>query len=437
MTGPTPLHRELADLLAHGRDRTLALIEPLDDEEIHAQPVDFLSPLVWDVGHIGCFEDLWLVRGLSGRGSRDPDRDHLYDAFENPRAVRGDLPLMPRADAVRHLADVRDETLTLLRGLELAPDAPLLADGYVHRMIAQHESQHQETMLQALDLREDVPYRGTSPSPATHRRVVDDDRLVVPGGPCLIGTDDRTWAHDNERPRHRREVSTFAIDRHPVTCRRYAQFVDAGGYDDPRWWSLRGWAWRTETGHTAPQGWRRAADGEWHVIRFGWAQPLDPNEPVQHVSGFEAEAFAAFAGGRLPTEFEWEKAALWDPATGRHRRFPWGDTPPDTRHANLGGRRFGPAPVGTLPAGASAYGVEHLAGDVYEWTSSPFEGYPGYSSFPYPEYSEVFFGGDYRVLRGASWAIDGPLARGTYRNWDHPYRRQIFAGIRVAYDVRP
>jgi iron(II)-dependent oxidoreductase len=152
------------------------------------------------------------------------------------------------------------------------------------------------------------------------------------------------------------------------------------------------------------------------------------------VSFFEAEAFAAWSGGRLPTEAEWEKVAAHDPATGGSRPWPWGFTPPGRARANLDRRRFGPAPVGSFPSGASAYGVEQLLGDCYEWTSCGFEPYPGYATFPYAEYSEVFFGGDWRVLRGASWATRSCVARTTFRNWDHPYRRQIFAGLRVAYD---
>lgn len=431
------LHTDLVRLLDVGRRGTRSLAAALSDEELHDQPVDHLSPLVWDLGHIACFEDLWLVRRLTGRGSRDPDRDHLYDAFEHPRWVRGELPLMPAGDALRYLDDVRTETLDVLASLELAPDAPLLAGGATHRMIAQHERQHQETMLQAVALRDQRPFepaRRPTPQPLG-RRVDDLDRVAIAGGRYPVGTDDRTWSYDNERPQHGVVIAGFGLDRFPVTNRRYAAFIEAGGYDRPELWSDRGWSWRQETGPTAPQGWRRSSGDGWSRVRFGHIEPLDPREPVQHVSWFEADAFARWAGGRLPTEVEWEVAARWDPATRSARRYPWGDTAPSPRRANLEVSRFGPTPVGSYPAGAAASGAEQLAGDVYEWTSSPFQPYPGFLAFPYPGYSEVFFGGDYRVLRGSSWAIGAPLARATYRNWDHPYRRQIFAGVRVAYDL--
>ena len=164
--------------------------------------------------------------------------------------------------------------------------------------------------------------------------------------------------------------------------------------------------------------------------------PLAPRQPVVHVCWFEAEAFAAWAGKRLPTEAEWEKAARYDPATGASRRYPWGEDEPTPATANLGQRHLEPAEIGAYPAGVSATGAHQLVGDVWEWTASGFEPYPGFRAFPYREYSEVFFGGDYRVLRGGSFGTDPVACRGTFRNWDHPIRRQIFAGFRLARDLR-
>lgn len=426
---------ELTGWLTATRERTDRLIASLSDAELFAQPLDYLSPVVWDVAHIGNFEELWLIRQLGGSRLTDTAFDRLYDAFEQPRGARGGLPLLDRSQARAYLAEVRDEALSVLARTPLDRDDPLSRDGAVHRMIVQHESQHQETVVQSLLVREDLDV--PLPLPAAPRVVgaVDDtDRVTLPAGPVTVGTDDDPWAYDNERHAHVVDVDAFTIDRYPVTCRRYAAFVAAGGYERPELWDARGWAWRTETGHTAPQGWLRAADGGWDLRRGGRRVPLDPREPVVHVSWFEADAFARWDGGRLPTEVEWEKAAAWEPATGRSRRFPWGDVSPTPSHANLGLRRAAPDPVGSHPAGASASGVEQLAGDVYEWTSSGFAPYPGFVAFPYREYSEVFFGGDYRVLRGSSWAVAEPFARVTYRNWDHPFRRQVLAGLRVARD---
>jgi iron(II)-dependent oxidoreductase len=233
------------------------------------------------------------------------------------------------------------------------------------------------------------------------------------------------------------DVAPFWIDTAPVTNAEYAEFVAAGGYDDPRWWTAPGWRHRVDAGLSAPQSWRQDGSGEWFHRRFGLVEPVPGDEPVVHVCCHEADAYAAWAGKRLPTEAEWEKAARFDPATGRSRRFPWGDADPTPRHANLGQHHLQPAPVGAYPDGASPLGVEHLMGDVWEWTASGWHPYPGFEVFPYPEYSQVFFGGDYRVLRGGSFGTDPAAVRATFRNWDLPIRRQIFSGFRLARDARP
>jgi iron(II)-dependent oxidoreductase len=248
-----------------------------------------------------------------------------------------------------------------------------------------------------------------------------------------MGTDDDPWALDNERPAHVVDVDPFFIDTYPVTNGDYAEFVAAGGYAEPRWWTAAGWKWRGAAGLARPQFW----DGGGGRNRFGWVEALEAStarEPVQHVCWYEADAYARWAGKRLPTEAEWEKAASWGP-DGRKRRWPWGDAPPTPAHANLGQSHFGPAPVGSYPAGASAWGVQQMVGDVWEWTASDFSAHPGFGSFPYREYSEVFFGPDYKVLRGGSWATDPVAMRSTFRNWDYPIRRQIFAGFRCARSV--
>jgi iron(II)-dependent oxidoreductase len=239
------------------------------------------------------------------------------------------------------------------------------------------------------------------------------------GGLPLSPTD--PFAYDNERPAHVVDVGPFFIETVPVTNRRYLEFVEAGGYDDPRFWSEAGWAHRQEAGLVAPQFWRREGGGSWSVRRYGEAIDLALDEPVQHVSWYEADAYARFAGKRLPTEAEWEKAA--------------GGASAEPGDANVGQRHFGPAPVGAYPGGASRYGAEQMLGDVWEWTSSDFTAYPGFVSFPYREYSEVFYGPDYKVLRGGSWATSPLVARVTFRNWDFPIRRQIFAGFRCARDA--
>ncbi|MET8150513.1 ergothioneine biosynthesis protein EgtB [Actinoplanes sp. NPDC049668] len=427
------LRLAVAAELERARERTALLTDAVDDSDLVRQHSPLMSPLVWDLAHVANQEELWLVRDVGGREPVRRDIDELYDAFKHPRGDRPALPLLSPAEARAYVDQVRDKALDVLDRVRL-DGRPLVADGFAFGMIVQHEQQHDETMLATHQLRGGAPVLDAEPPPAA--RVPVSGEVLIPGGPFTMGTDTEAWALDNERPAHAVDVPAFHLDAAPVTNARYAEFIAAGGYDDERWWSERGWAHRQAAGLTAPMHWRRDGDG-WAYTRFGRTERIVADEPVVHVCYFEAEAFAAWAGRRLPTEAEWEKAARFDPATGRSRRYPWGDDPPEPRHANLGQRHLNPAPVGAYPDGASPLGVHQLLGDVWEWTSSGFGGYPGFAVFPYAEYSQVFFGGDYKVLRGGSFGTDPAACRGTFRNWDHPVRRQIFSGFRCARDAGP
>jgi iron(II)-dependent oxidoreductase len=323
---------ELEAVLEHARKRTEALLEPLDDEQLTGQVSPLQSPLVWDLAHIGYFEELWLLRNGNGDSGGLGD---LYDSFAHERVERGTLPILPPAEARAYVTNVREKVL------ERLPE--LAHDDFLVGMVAQHELQHVETMSQTLAL---AGVAGTDALP----EVEAAGDVLVPGGPFTLGSDE-PWAYDNERPAHLVDLLPFRIDRALVTNAEYAQF--------------------------APP-----------------PSPGRDNEPVQHVSWHEAEAYARWAGKRLPTEPEWEKAA----------------------------KLFGDE-------------LEHARGAVWQWTSSVFDGYPGFRAFPYAEYSEVFFGKGYRVLRGGSWVTDPLVARPTFRNWDLPERRQIFSGIRCASDA--
>ncbi|EHR61818.1 ergothioneine biosynthesis protein EgtB [Saccharomonospora cyanea] len=428
------LRAHTAEVLDRARGRSVALTDAVDDEDLVKQHSKLMSPLVWDLAHIGSQEEIWLVRDVGGREPLRPDIDDLYDAFQHPRATRPSLPLLGPSEARGYVEEVRRKAFDVLERTPLS-GRDVTRTAFAFGMIAQHEQQHCETMLATHQLRKGDPVlHAPAPPPAQVRDLPDE--VVVPAGSFVMGTSVEPWALDNERPAHEVFVDAFAIDTTPVTGARYAEFVDDGGYADPRWWSDDGWAYRSEHGIVAPRFWRREG-GRWWRTRFGVYEPVPDDEPVVHVSYHEAEAFAAWAGKRLPTEAEWEKAARYDPATGRSRRYPWGDDDPTPEHANLGQRHLRPAPVGAYPRGVSALGVHQLIGDVWEWTSSDFRPYPGFVAFPYREYSEVFFGPEYKVLRGGSFGSDPVAVRGTFRNWDLPIRRQIFAGFRCARDVHP
>ncbi len=427
------LRARVAAQLDRARERTRLLAESVDEEDLVRQHSKLMSPLVWDYAHVGNQEELWLVRDVGGREPLRQDIDQLYDAFMHPRSDRPTLPLLSPAETRVYIAEVRDKVLDILDHVRL-DGRPLVDNAFAFGMITQHEQQHDETMLATHQLRVGAPVL-TAPEPPPGRALPSPE-VLVRGGEFTMGTSTEPWALDNERPAHQVRVAPYVIETVPVTNAAYRAFVEAGGYDQERWWSSAGWAHVQKAGLVAPRFWEREGD-VWVRLRFGHREPLPADEPVMHVCFYEAEAYAAWAGKRLPTEAEWEFAARYDPSTGRSRRYPWGDEDPGPEHANLGQRHLRPAPVGAYPAGASPLGVQQLVGDVWEWTSSEFWPYPGFTAFPYDEYSLVFFGPDYKVLRGGSFGTDDVVARGTFRNWDYPIRRQIFSGFRCTRDPRP
>lgn len=423
------LRERIAAELLRARVRTTLLTTAVDDDDLTRQHSPLMSPLVWDLAHIANQEELWLLREVGGRTPMHPEIDPLYDAFEHPRARRPSLPLLDPREARDYGHEVRGRVMDLLEKTRFT-GSRLAAGGFAFGMIAQHESQHDETMLATHQLRKGVPVLTAPPPPAPADAAALPAEVYVPGGPFTMGTTAEPWALDNERPAHTVDVPPFYLDTTPVTNAAYTEFIAAGGYDDPRWWTPGGWTHRQRAGLVAPLFWRW--EGEWVRESFGVTNPVVPDEPVLHVSWYEADAYARWAGRRLPTEAEWEKAARHDPSSGRSRRYPWGDADPTPEVANLGQRHLSPAVAGAYPAGAAPCGARQLIGDVWEWTSSDFRPYPGFEAWPYKEYSEVFFGPEYKVLRGGAFGVSPVVCRSTFRNWDYPIRRQIFSGFRTA-----
>jgi len=398
VTAQSSSKEAIGERLAAARRRTYELIEPLDDEQLNRVFSPILSPLAWDLGHIANFEELWLVQTVGGREPLHGELGRFYDAIENPRTSRNELPILRDAELRAYLAEVRERALEVLEEVDISPDAsdPLLREGFVYEMLIAHEHQHNETMLQLLQMVDGygVPEALKSVGCLSPGQLpVQLDRqfeyppvreaphaLFVPGGEHEIGASARGFAYDNERPRHTVELAAFEVDAFPVTNGEYARFVEDTDAEPPLYWEREGDGWV----HTA----------------MGRREPIAPELPVIHVSWHEADAFARWAGKRLPSEQEWEAAARSVAADG-------GD------------------PHG-LPG----------AGQVWEWTASDFVAYPGFEAFPYEEYSQVFFGDEYKVLRGGSWATHREDLRPSFRNWDLPERRQIFSGLRCARDAR-
>jgi iron(II)-dependent oxidoreductase len=359
----------LSDALEQARARTLALVAPFSHDELERVQHPLMSPLAWDLGHIAAYEDLWLVHRHGGGELLRGDLADLYDAFETPRAVRGDIPFLRGAEVFEYIAAVRERALEVL-------ESRGAGDGTLFEMVIRHEAQHNETMRQTLFL---AGLPGGAPVGAARDADVAEGWIDVPAGSFQIGAGPDGFAFDNERPRHIVDVPPFRIARRPVTNASWATFAEGGGYERREWWSDEGWAWKEEYDIAHAEGW--VVDGP------------SEDRPVLHVSWLEADAFARAHGSRLPTEVEWERAATWTQE-----------------------------PIAQI-------------GEAWEWTSSCFAGYPGFVARPYREYSEVFFGDRYRVLRGSSWATEERVRSTTFRNWDLPQRRQIFSGVRLAKDV--
>jgi gamma-glutamyl hercynylcysteine S-oxide synthase len=363
----------IAAALSEARERTLSLVAPLDDEQLNTVYLPILSPLAWDLGHIANFEELWLVQTVGGREPLHGELGRFYDAIENPRKVRGELPILRDAELRAYMADVRERTLDVLEGVEIGPgvEDPLLRDGFVYEMLLAHELQHNETMLQLLQLVDgyELPPLIARQRDASRTEGTSEEMVRIGAGEHEVGAPARRFAYDNERPRHAVELDALEIDRTPVTNGAYIRFMEETGAEPPLYW---------------------ARDGEeWVDTARGRRDPVALTDPVIHVSWDQADAFARWAGKRLPTEFEWEAA-----------------------RPQLAG-----------------------VGHGWEWTSSDFLAYPDFQAFPYREYSEVFFGDSYKVLRGSSWATHPRVARASFRNWDLPQRRQIFSGFRCARDA--
>ena len=421
--------QEVQSQLERTRERTESLLAPLPDALLEVRASESQSPLAWDFASLAYFEELWLVRSLDGNLPVAGAHAEVHDALRHEPTASG-LPALGSAAVRAYAADVRERTFAVLERVDLEAPNPLLRRGFVYGLVLQHELERQETMLQTVQLL-GVEYPVPDVS-APDRAPAGADEIAIDGGSFVLGAVDEPWAYDNELVPHEVEVRPFRIDRAPVTNAAFAEFVADGGYRSKKLWSSEGWEWRELESVEAPLYWERTGDG-WERARFGHREAVPPGEPVQHVSFYEAEAFARWAGKRLPTEVEWERAAGWDERIGK-KRFPWGQEWMGYE-ATLDRRRFGPAPAGSYGGGESTAGCLQMAGDVWEWTSSWFQPYPGFLAFPYSECSEAFFGEGYRVLRGGSWATDSLVARTTFRSFDVPGRREAFAGLRCARDA--
>ena len=418
---PESRKEELAGRLDEVRKRTLFLMEQVPDDFLRRRVHSFYSPIGWHFGHVGRTEDYWVSCAALKRPPCDERLDFLYtDRSDNPKDNRVHVP--DRGETLAYLALTRARVLAALYETNLDTDDPYLRDGYAWEFAIQHECQHQETICEMLCLiqRElPQPEVETRPwSPARPSRWVE-----LSGGTFRMGTDEAT-AYDNEKAPHEASVAPFRLGATPVTCFEWSSFVADGGYDREELWTPEGWRWRQAEDTTKPEYWVRQEQGWAAFCPFG-LRALHPDEPVCGISHCEAEAYARWAGARLPTEEEWEFAASPD-------RYPWGECEPNMTRARFGMAGWSPAPVGSHPSGATETGIHDLAGNVWEWTSTSFLPYPRFAAFPYDGYSKDHMKGEHRVCRGGSWATAAPILRRTFRNWYVPGYRQGFLGVRLA-----
>jgi iron(II)-dependent oxidoreductase len=422
--------------MAAARSDTLRLFDMAQEEHLHGSPGFGFRPIIWHLAHIGVFEAYWLIQKMQGQPAPDERYERIFDPISTPREESKNLPT--RREMESYLTKVRARVLDYLDEVRFDEAEPLLRDAYIFQLVLEHEYQHQETLAYLLHLLD--PALKSRCADKVERHAVSNESLparemvLVEAGHFEMGAVWNSFAYDNELPVQTINLPAFKIDKLLTTNEEYAEFIKEGGYERREWWSTEGWEWREKENWMSPLYWKRSEE-EWSMQTLFDEGLWQPAHPVSGVSFYEAEAYARFMKKRLPTEAEWEKAASWDTEKKCKRKFAWGDEAPTDELCNFNESFCGTTPVGSFPKGASSYGCLDMTGNVWEWTSDSFAGYPGFKYFPYPEYSEVWFDGDHRVLKGGSWATRAPLLRTSFRNFFRRHFRIAFAGIRLAADV--
>jgi len=428
---------QIAGWVRDARGRTFELVEDLTDEKLRVPLLEIVNPFLWEIGHVAWFQEHWVLRHVARTPPLLDGVGALYDSAAVQHDTRWDLALPTRDETREYMTAVRESVLSRLGDGDLGE-----RETYFNLLSVFHEDMHGEAFMY---MRQTLGY----PMPSLTGCAFDAGRAgkaarpegdaEVPGGMLDLGTTPNApFVFDNEQWAHPVEIEPFAIARTPVTQGEFAAFVDDGGYRRRELWCDEGWRWRESADAEQPVYFFRGGDGEsrWQRRHFDRLFPLEPDRPVIHVNGYEADAYCRWAGRRLPTEPEWEAAAAAEPtATGdrlaaRKRRYPWGHEPPDPARANLDARTMDTVGVGALPAGDSAFGCRQMLGNVWEWTDSVFRPYPGFEPGPYKEYSEPWFE-KRKVLRGGAWATRSRMIQNTYRNYFPPDRRDVFAGFRT------
>ena len=434
--------KDLLDEFVQVRKVTLELFEPLGIEDAVIQSDTFGSPPNWHIAHVTWFFQKVLEKHGTPLADSKVNLAYLNSYYQKygeilPKSDRGKYPRPTVAQNLRYRAIVEGKVVSLIR--EARKSGGIAKElSYDINLGIQHEMQHQELMV--YDFQHyygrfpdpDDSYRPKTVNAAPRSKERPRGMVDVPGGIFELGFSGNGFCYDNELPEHKVYLQPFKIDAAPVTNGEFEKFIEDGGYREYKYWLADGWDMVREQGWTAPLYWQQK-DGRWVKKDLRGLRELDPDEPVVNVSYYEAEAYARWAGKRLPTEAEWEKAASWNEELGRKTLYPWGDSPPTPRHANLlDSYTWGPAKVGAYPQGKSHYGCHQMVGDVWEWTSSEYVLYPGFMS-KFPEYTDKW-AVNQKVLRGGCFATPAGQIHNSYRNYFKPHERILFAGFRCASD---
>jgi iron(II)-dependent oxidoreductase len=421
---------ELVAQLREARHRTWRLTEDLSSAELMGPLLDIVNPVLWEVGHIAWFHEYWTLREAAGRAPLIERGDRLWDSSNVPHDTRWHLDLPDRAGTLAYMAEVLGKQEDLLgRGIDDHTR-------YFYDLSIRHEDMHVEAltyMRQTLSFAKPSGLGDAAP-PGNGAPIGD---ASVPGGTWQLGSSDAEgFVFDNEKWAHDVSLAPYRIARAPVTNVEFAAFVEAGGYHAREFWSDAGWAWREGRQAERPVYWQPKRDGVWTARRYREVEALPIHAPVVFVSWYEADAWCRWAKRRLPSEAEWEAAAVGEcdasgtKLSGKRRRWPWGEQAPTPSHANLDYAFDGPIDVGALAAGDSAFGCRQMIGNVWQWTASDFQPFGGFSADPYKDYSQPWFG-TRKVLRGGCWASSARIARPAYRNFFTPDRNDVFAGFRT------
>jgi iron(II)-dependent oxidoreductase len=419
----------LIDDLKDARQRTLELVDGLDQQQIIGPQLDIVNPLLWEIGHAAYFHELWTLRHLDGVDSFLKNADELYDSINIAHEDRWDLPLLPLDDTKAYMQQVLDAEIN-----RLIKDNVTSKDIYLTRYAVFHEDMHTEAYTYT---RRTLGY----PAPVFTNNVLNDEKynagplegdVEIEGGNFMLGANKNTnFCFDNEKWQHPVNIKSFAIARAATTYQQYTKFVDDGGYNNQQFWDDEGWDWLQKNNLTTANGWKRDADGNWLIKHFDQWQNMRPHAAVIHISWYEANAYCRWAGRRLPTEAEWELAASGSPSNINEKQmYPWGNEIPTNKHVNMNGRAMRTIDVGALPEGDSAYGCRQMLGNVWEWTADTFNPYPGFVADMYQDYSQPLFGKT-KVLRGGAWITRSRMIRNSWRNYYGADRNDVFAGFRT------